>query len=778
MEFKVNAVNQVPKGTIFLNANKPVTYICTVLKGRICLHGDGIRCVMGTASFLGIPDIYGGHYLCDYEALDDASVYVFPVSGIEIIAKIVTMNKDYSGLMISSSCRQVTLANTARNQLLECADKLHKFTSEVYERYVKNAKALSVSITPNTYITGLQGMDEASTTDDDMLKYYLECAKIPIETQKTYYSYLNNVTLRHLREMAELIKQLINDSRNAADYIKDASDRLVNDSQSCLYREMTKLAIDLKKQGKNPLELPELLDSILDNFNKADKLLEECVGITISVDREKMEELYAAMLSGDTSNMKEEIEAEQQKVEEDALIERDVKSLKDSLSQIIRYSGLDKETADKFTALINYLRDASDRSSTEDTMRRVKKEIAVNFYKIYYMVFLKARNDKDVPKAVRLFLDYGYMDENLLEAEQLRCLCSFKPEVSEGPCKIYTMCEWLEKVYRIEKDTSKSEFDENYAEALRNDRKKNAITEKEEAEYIKNGEKCLEFEINNLFTVTNRLTNAQLSIFAPVLYKEMFASAMDKSKLYKKHINQIVKRLLDIDYSAFNCELIYSNPEIGITKEFIIKTIYPNIILTPMVGQQSIMWQETSNKRKDTPARFIFPTFLEGNILDHMVRTFGRFRWEICRFIQGTSWNDVTEKSLTSEYCDYLQFYRKNHDLSEERKEKLKLQIQKARNNSREVFAQDYELWIKSESMGAIQLNKITREILATYCPFSLPIREKLAGQPIFDEAMARFKREKIKKIKETETRYRALEREKVVLPKELVDTLELHKNT
>ena len=35
-------------------------------------------------------------------------------------------------------------------------------------------------------------------------------------------------------------------------------------------------------------------------------------------------------------------------------------------------------------------------------------------------------------------------------------------------------------------------------------------------------------------------------------------------------------------------------------------------------------------------------------------------------------WNDITEPSLTSEYCDYIQFYRKNHDLSAEAKEKIK----------------------------------------------------------------------------------------------------------
>lgn len=52
----------------------------------------------------------------------------------------------------------------------------------------------------------------------------------------------------------------------------------------------------------------------------------------------------------------------------------------------------------------------------------------------------------------------------------------------------------------------------------------------------------------------------------------------------------------------------------------------------------------------------------------------------------GMAWNDIKLKSLTSEYMDYIQFYRKNHDLSDEAREKVKPQIQKGRNNSREIF--------------------------------------------------------------------------------------------
>ena len=63
----------------------------------------------------------------------------------------------------------------------------------------------------------------------------------------------------------------------------------------------------------------------------------------------------------------------------------------------------------------------------------------------------------------------------------------------------------------------------------------------------------------------------------------------------------------------------------------------------------------------------------------------------------------------------------------------------------------DYENWIKGEAAGAMKLNKIVREIMATYCPFEKDIRIQLQMQPAFEDAMARQRRELLKKIREIE---------------------------
>ena len=146
--------------------------------------------------------------------------------------------------------------------------------------------------------------------------------------------------------------------------------------------------------------------------------------------------------------------------------------------------------------------------------------------------------------------------------------------------------------------------------------------------------------------------------------------------------------------------------------------------------------------------------------------------------MQGSSWNNIQYKSLTSEYADYIQFYKKNKELSEERKEKIKQQIMKGKNSTREIFVQDYELWIKSEALGAMRLNKVAREILAMYCPFNKEIREAVETQPAFADPIARFKRDRIKKVRELELKYHAYTtKQGIALTQELLHNLSFYKD-
>ena len=122
-----------------------------------------------------------------------------------------------------------------------------------------------------------------------------------------------------------------------------------------------------------------------------------------------------------------------------------------------------------------------------------------------------------------------------------------------------------------------------------------------------------------------------------------------------------------------------------------------------------------------------------------LVGMIGDFRWELCRRVQGMRWNDVTEHSLTSDYYDYVMFYAKNKELSQDAKEKVKQSLARARNSYKNMFIADYRNWVLSEAKGTVKLNKVARQIFSTYCPFTAGICENLMTNGAFTEALQKY---------------------------------------
>lgn len=159
----------------------------------------------------------------------------------------------------------------------------------------------------------------------------------------------------------------------------------------------------------------------------------------------------------------------------------------------------------------------------------------------------------------------------------------------------------------------------------------------------------------------------------------------------------------------------------------------------PVIGTRGVMWQEIEGKKRLSEGRIMLPIFMLEDLRPILLHTIGEFRWELCKRVQGSFWNDITDPSLTSEYFDYVQFYRKNQDLSQDMKDKLKASLSKAKNSYKEVFVRDYIIWIMFESEGLPRMNKVSRSILFKYCPFNREIRESLSKNPLYENPLRYF---------------------------------------
>lgn len=776
MKLIENSINQAEKGTVIYDINQQLTSICLVVKGRILVVNNGAKIILGSGSFIGISELNVGHYINTYIAMDDVTFYCFPVRDIEGLTKIFSINKDYRGLMAVSMVKYLYELNRIYQIMMSTSERLYKFIRSNYSYYLDNSYKLGYASKPISDIEELFSYESEITIDENKLSFYLESSKISLDTWKAFCSNGDVIVLYFIDEISEMIFKLTSECGELTSYIKDAFENLMNDSEACLYKRVAALAITVEEAGGYNVEIVKVLDAIIDEINVVERTIEEISGIHLNVDRERMEEIYFTVLSKE-SNRKEQLEEGFKYTQQET--NQVFSDLGNSLSQIMNYGEIDKEQQEHLEQLLLNFINLKDKHSTEDNVRILRKQLTELFYSIYEKVFFISYQEKELPKPISLFLKYGFLDERLLNKDQLKELYFLdNQEMSNsGPCMVYNIKDWLTEIYKGNKEPSKNEFDLDYRDMLRDERKRGKITEADEKELQTNLKQKVIYEIHNMFRYNHRIANGQISTFVPFLCGDSIVQNLNNLYVSNERINAVINELLKIDYSVFHREILYVNAEKGIEKEYIMKVVYPDIILMPTVGYNGVMWQEITEKRKSKEGRFILPLFTEVALKDLLIKLLGRFRWELCRTVQGTAWNNIKYKSLTSEYADYIQFYRKNKDLSEEVKEKVKNQIQKGRSNYREIFVIDYEAWIKSESEGGLRLNKVARELLATYCPFSKSIRTRLLGQPLFADAMARFDRNTLKKIRELDLRYRSLDKDNIEITEELKETLSFYRD-
>lgn len=562
---------------------------------------------------------------------------------------------------------------------------------------------------------------------EDRVSCYEEFTKIPLEIHKKYYSNSKVAALYQSSEIADVIQEVLASYQATLKYVEE------------MYYHRT-----------------------------GEKLYDNAAMVNLDYLEAKFKDIFHVQ------NKEEDKSSEADLAE----IENPMPLLKNSLFQIMKFAKMPEQDQKEVAAFIHKFVNAGDRLSTQDDMRKLKKQITGYFYNLYKLCIFKWFEDENVPLAVNLFLHYGYIDERLLDENQIVYLCKmFNTKNEKFDCQIYTIPEWLKEIYMGRKDPSRNSFEQDYRDVLREQKRTGDITEQQEKEYLEDGRRKVLFEIDNMFVSNNKIVNGKLSTYVPILYKDEIFGSLDRLYLTKRKLYDAIIELEKKDFTIFNREVLYSNPELKIEREQVIKHVYPDVILMPVYGTASSMWQEITGKKRDTPGRFIFPTITETEADKLVTKAFGRFHWEYCRCEQGVFWNNIQYKSLTSEYMDYIQYYRKNHELSEEKREKIKTQILRARNNSREIFLSDYELWIYNESKSAIKLNKVSRAILATYCPFSKEIREYLKTNAAIAEAMTRQQRAFAEQSKLWDMRIKRRENNGLEVPKEFYDTYNYYAN-
>ena len=777
-ELKKASVNQIIKGYDIFVKGDDALYVGLVLKGRVKVHAEGVNLEIGSGHFLGICDLQDASYCVTYTATTNSAIYIFEAKENleDTLDSILSANKEYGALMVSAMNKYIRGLGEIYQSMEEQAENTFLRIGEICQSYHNMCKQHGTQqMTIDTDGKLLSDIHQHAV-NTEQIAYYQACAVVKPEVQKAFYGSSEAIIRYHLSEQIELTRMLLEQCEEAAKYLQGLMQPLMLSSKN-LYQASMNLTSSLQNMDISDKDSMKLVDQIIDQINGVEAVLYDKASVDMQIDHETMEEQYFSLMSRGNATAGPSVSMEEFALVEDNFVS--IEELDGAMNQILAEAELDADKEQEFRDLIRRFEDMPDKSSTADEDRSLRRGIMKIYYDVYERVFLRDyEREGETPLVIDLFLRYGYLSETLLSEEMREELLSFERGVpNQGECQVYDMKEWLTAIIRGEKEPSKNDFDQDYQEYLREQKKTGAIS----ADEMKNLEQDLKakmhYEIQNMFRSNQRLLSGQTAIFVPFLYTEGCMSSLARSYLSKDKVTACIRKLCQIDYSVFYREILYTEGEWGTKKEHIMENVFPDVIVMPGCGSKGLMWQELSGRKRNSKGRFLMPIFFEGELDAVMIALFGRFRWELCRTMQGGAWNNVQIKSLTSEYSDFIQFYRKNRELSDTRKEKLKLQIQKSRNNTREVFVLDYLNWIRHESKGGMLLSKPVREIMATYCPFSKEIRESIADQPLFKDAMARYQRENGKKQKEYDLKFRVWQKDGIEVPEAILETQRYYKD-
>ncbi|MDC7221008.1 MAG: hypothetical protein PQJ59_13820 [Spirochaetales bacterium] len=431
------------------------------------------------------------------------------------------------------------------------------------------------------------------------------------------------------------------------------------------------------------------------------------------------------------------------------------------LDKILAFSGLPTEFTEEFRSFIDRM--LKDSAVLED--RTFLENLNRQYWKLYESCYLKIIGSDLKGFIPGIMLHLGIVDERLLSEEQLwdadRIYTSNL--YREEPYPIMTLPYFLEKIYHGDIHPSLTEMGESFNRHI----KKQKSQKKNETPLFENTpEDRVRYEISMVSSDLGRMLGRNKVKTLPFLYGKEVSGDLSRLFWSADTLTTQLDEIRGRDYSLFfrECLLKYDN-----SSDLIQKEVIPYFVFYPQTGSRSLLWQEMDGVKKDTPGRFILPLLFEGDRSRTLSSLMGAFRWELQKAIAGFQWADPVEGGLVGAYFDYIQYYRKNPNLSLEAKKRIGDFIKKTKSD-KERFIEDYRNWLYYEYEGRPRLNSVSREIFYRFCPFAREKREVLAAMPLFQSYEGKLQSRRYKEALKIKARLIKLDKAGVDIPQDLTN--------
>lgn len=714
----------LPQKTVIYQAGQPMTALHLIVSGHVSVTFPGGQYTLGKGDVIGLTEINSEVHFLNYTTVDNINMLTYPYTNSDTLLALLQKHPDVARLFLVSSFRQMyRLFNLCDASELLSSDLF----SQLVQYYIKYKSICGrYRITPEL-LPGFEALDTGAIEQSSnvwLSNYYQGLLQTVSDNSATRINWNSAVAYGFLQKASADFQKTYSFLEERYQHRNHLIQFYINDSSKDLFSMLTSLYHRLPSEAPEQAEVYSMLEQIMTTLENINAPENELIKQRINSFRNTITRLEALQTS--SANQDD--------------VAKTYSLLGNSFASIMAYAETDDENQSKFQRWMMAYKALENRNSSSEEATSLRAKLTECFYQLYTQTAVKAlQSTEELPLCVRLFLYYGYLDEELTGAENCHTLAELLPKVNNcAETGVYPFFDWLRAIYNGQKTPSRNEYEEDYTDYIHKQKLSGAISEADVRNLENNPVSKVVFELRNLFPIANKVTYGRLASFCPIFKAEDIIKPLPNCKVTTSAIGQAIDQLKTIDYSLFYREI--SNPvKDSSFRENIHAEFLPDIILMPNIGIRGTMWQEIEGKLRASSSRFIFSIFHLEDIFATTIHLAGDYRWEICKRIQGYRWNDIATYSLTSEYFDYVQFYKKNRSLSAEAKERIKNNLQRAKNSYKEMFIRDYIQWILFESAGTPRLNKISRSILCKYCPFPASTRETLRQHPQYKEILERF---------------------------------------
>ena len=685
-----------------------------IMEGSVNASAGNRNYVLKKGDIVGVFDITLPVHLFSYTAKESCALIPYSFDTLRDFLAILKDNSQLCKLFVLSLSKNIYEIIRDYETSYENYQAFRKYIMETHHLYQSTCRSLGLLCKVLPFMENLSDLPSGEKLSFWMNDYFLSMTKLVSETtQELSPEFVYGFLFQSIQNIEHMIVM----NEKLTEYYAELSSYLLNEDYLDFFDLFCDLFFRAKSNGMDATMIDNTIKDIVARLRNIQYIDTSLVVKRVTAFQQKAKSARESQKETATDS---KLDAE----------------LSNSLNIILDYADTMRITAAEFKKYIELFKQLPDKNATDKESDSIRKQLTRLFYLIYNEAFQISLKSDTTPVVVKMFLNFGFLEPSLCGYENAVALYKIAENYhgikEQG---IYTIYEWIREIYLGNKQPSRNEFEQDYSAFVRSLRKEGKIDKETEQNMTVDTVGKVMYELQNMFPSVNKITFGRIFTFCPILLEENICKPLEELLLTPQKILTTLERLTAIDYSAFYHDYLYEETALN-AKENVKLDIRPDIILMPNIGNKGILWQEIEGMRRDTPGRMMISALHVENVEKTFIRMIGEFRWEMCKRTQGARWNDISSHSLTSDYCDYAQFFQKNRDLSYEAKEKIKANLKHAKNSYREMFLMDYMTYMLYESTGSCRLTKVCRAILFRYCPFGKNVRDAIRNNTIFTDCL------------------------------------------